>query len=229
MKRLGKNLRYFILRIFGNSWLLYQILRRLEVFEELIVRQDSQICIDGFPRSANTFLTLFFTHWNPAAETAHHVHLPLQVRMAAKFQVPTIVVIRHPLDAIISLMIREKSLYLWVAILSYSLFYRQIDRYRDSFIIADFETCITGPDKIIELANKKFKKSFNYGMLSSELNVQLFSMIDRVNNIHSGDETTTSRPSALRNDLKSELAAKISQHRFYAKALKTYLDLQAPG
>jgi len=229
VSRLVKNLQYFGLRIFGNSRLLYRFLRHLEVFDELLVRENSQICIDGFPRSANTFLTVFFAHWNPDAVVAHHVHLPLQISMAASYRVPTIVVIRHPLDAITSLMIREKSLYLWVAIISYALFYRKIDKYRERFVIADFATCVAQPEKIIELANIKFKKSFNNGTLTGELNEHLFAMIDRVNHIHDGDETTTSRPSALRNDQKMELAARIRCHRLYPGALRTYLDLQTSG
>lgn len=226
MARLCRNLQYFALRICGNSWFLYRLLRRLEVFEELIVNADSQICIDGFPRSANTFLTLFLAHWNPDVKAAHHVHLPLQIRMAAKYQVPTIVVIRHPLDAVMSLMTREKFLYPWLAILSYTLFYRKIDRYRASFIVADFSTCISEPDKIVELVNMKFKKSFKNGKLTEELQGQLFSRIDQVNQLHSGDETTTSRPSKLRNSGKQEMAAIISRNRFYPGALTTYCNFQ---
>ncbi|MEJ2521236.1 MAG: hypothetical protein P8Y91_13005 [Desulfuromonadales bacterium] len=117
-------------------------MRRFEVFDELLVRETSQLCIDGFPRSANTFLTLFFSHWNPNAAVAHHVHLPLQVRMAVKYRVPTIVLIRPPLDAITSLLIREKFLHLWVALIAYRLFYRQVARYRESFVLADFATVL---------------------------------------------------------------------------------------
>ncbi|MEJ2491159.1 MAG: hypothetical protein P8Y84_06020 [Desulfuromonadales bacterium] len=225
MWRLAKNLQYLILRIFGHSWMLYCVLRRFEVFDELLVRETSQLCIDGFPRSANTFLTLFFSHWNPNAAVAHHVHLPLQVRMAVKYRVPTIVLIRPPLDAITSLLIREKFLHLWVALIAYRLFYRQVARYRESFVLADFATSITAPEKIIEEVNIKFKKSFHNGTLTDELKEHLFVMIDGVNTLHSGDETTTSRPSRLRNDQKRQLTTRIKAHRLYAGALRTYLDL----
>lgn len=225
MLRLCKNARYLLIRICGNSFLLYTLLRQLEAFEELLVEKDTQICIEGFPRSANSFMTLFFSHWNPDVKTAHHAHLPVQIRIAARRKIPAIVVIRPPLDAIVSLLVREKNLYPWVAIKTYILFYKMIEQYRSYFILADFETCITRPDRIVDLANKKFNTSFNNGILNEELNVSLFANIDYVNKLNSGDETTTSRPSGLKENLKDELRAQISRHRLYETALRTYQSL----
>lgn len=225
MQRLLKNVRYFGIRAMGNSSVLYHVLRRIESFDELIVQKDTRICIEGFPRSANSFMTLFFAQWNPDAKVAHHLHLPLQVRMAVKYRIPTIVVIRNPLDATVSLLIREKFLSTGVALRTYVQFYRMIEKYRDNLILADFDTCINRPEEIFERANSKFGTTFKNGLLSDELNQRLFSEIDHVNRLNSGEETSTSRPSALREGLKKEITGKVKRHRFYRSADQAYRDL----
>jgi hypothetical protein len=223
MLRLFRNIKYLLIRIAGNSPALYLLLKLVPAWEELLVVKDTRICIEGFPRSANTFLVLFFSHWNPGLKAAHHLHLPIQVKMATKYKVPTVVVIRHPLDAISSLMVRESFLYTWVAIKSYILFYRMLNN--QNFIFVNFEDCTKRPETIIALVNEKYGQHFKGEVLTEQVNEHLFKMIDRVNKINAKEETATSRPSKLKDSLKKQIIVNILHHRLYGPALKLYQDL----
>ena len=222
MLRLYKNIRYFLVRRWGNSSFLYYFFRLFPSMEELIIDKDTQICIEGFPRSANSFLTLFFSHWNPEVKTAHHLHLPFQVKIAAENNIPTVVIIRKPLDAIVSLIIRENFLYTWVAIKTYILFYEMIEEHLDRLVLTSFEDAISRPDSVIEKINNKFNKSFNSGFLDKQINKHLFNVIDDVNSITGKTETAVSRPSKVKEILKKDMAEKVIKHRLYDRALKLY-------
>ena len=223
MFRFLKNIRYLLIRVAGNSSLLYRILKFIPSADELLVVKDTSICIEGFPRSANTFLALFFSYWNPELKTAHHLHLPLQIKVSARYNIPAIVVIRHPLDAISSLMVRESFLYTWVAIKTYLLFYTMVKG--QEFLLARFEDCTRRPETIIEKVNERYGKSFKFNELTDSVNERLFEMIDHVNKINENEETATSRPSRLKDSLKKKTIANIVDHRLYGRALKLYQDL----
>lgn len=53
-------------------------------------------------------------------------------------------------------------------------------------------------------------------------------MIDLVNQSNRGDVTATSRPSELKDNLKTEKGATISGHRLYREALHIYQDFANP-
>ena len=72
------------------------------------VSPRSQLVIDGFPRSANTYLHRIIRAATPEGfRIAHHVHRPQQLAWAMDFGVPTFAVFRDPVEAICSLLVRR--------------------------------------------------------------------------------------------------------------------------
>jgi len=88
---------------------LYLLLRRLRPrTRRLAVERDTELVIEGFLRSANTFAVAAFGFAQQRdVEIAHHMHAPAQVIPAVRMGIPTLVLIRHPKDAVLSLVIRE--------------------------------------------------------------------------------------------------------------------------
>jgi len=75
-------------------------------FLRRIVSPGHDLVIEGFPRSANSFAVSAFMVANGWRDprVATHVHSPAQVQLAARWGIPTIVVIRRPEQAIIGWM-----------------------------------------------------------------------------------------------------------------------------
>ena len=88
--------------------LYYPIYGRKYPANYISTNKDTQICIEGFPRSGNTYSVSAFKLANKGIKISHHLHVPAQVLLAVQYQIPTIVVIRNPLDAVTSLLILKK-------------------------------------------------------------------------------------------------------------------------
>jgi hypothetical protein len=80
---------------------LARALRRGEVVD---ARTD--IVIEGFPASANTFAVAAFRLAQEPRymRIAHHTHVPAQVIEATRLGVPAILLIREPMQAVLSVM-----------------------------------------------------------------------------------------------------------------------------
>ena len=72
---------------------------------EFLTDRDTQVVIEGFPRSANGFMVSVFKNTQPQSlKIAHHMYLPSQVIRGVQFNIPTIVLIREPKAAIASFL-----------------------------------------------------------------------------------------------------------------------------
>ena len=71
--------------------------------EDRVVCPDTELVIDGFQRSANTFASIAFEISQPRPRsTAHHLHAASQIVAAARMHIPCILLVRDPVDAVIS-------------------------------------------------------------------------------------------------------------------------------
>lgn len=94
---------------------LLRLKRRGHWSQGWIVNRETHVCIEGFPRSANSFAHAAFKSSQPDPEklsTATHTHSPAQVVQAAIWNIPTMVCIRKPTDAIAALLAFERELLL---------------------------------------------------------------------------------------------------------------------
>jgi hypothetical protein len=137
------------------------------------VNDDTDICIEGFPRSANSFAVAAFQH--PQGEPvgiAHHNHVPAPVLTAVQNDLPTVVLIRDLVEAVISNRglqlqigaVEDKPRPMHVTsemhIQSWLSFYRAAERVKDRVVIAPFEDVIDDFGSIIERVNERFGTSF---------------------------------------------------------------------
>ena len=73
-----------------------------------IVDNKSTVCVEGFPRSGNTFLYALTCQLAPSDKIAHHLHHCGQISEALRLKVPVFFIVRNPSDAISSYVIREE-------------------------------------------------------------------------------------------------------------------------
>jgi len=73
------------------------------------VDRATELVIEGFARSGNTFAVAAFSLAQPRpVRLAHHLHAPAQVLLAARMGIPCIVLVRDPVDAVASRLIRRR-------------------------------------------------------------------------------------------------------------------------
>ena len=60
----------------------------------------AELCIEGFPRSGNTFAVSLLTVLKPMVRVNHHTHHIGTIRASVFFGIPTYVIIRQPLACI---------------------------------------------------------------------------------------------------------------------------------
>ena len=160
MTSLEKNLRFYLGCKIGNLPSLFWLNYYRKQFQESIISKESDICIEGFQRSGNSFFFRVFKKYNREAAIAHHMHASMQILKALDYKVPTVVLIRRPEDAIASLLTWDDTLRLGIAIRAYIDFYKALIPIKNEFVIARFTDVTTNPSRIINLINKRYNTDF---------------------------------------------------------------------
>jgi hypothetical protein len=172
------------------------------------VFRDTDAVIEGFPRSANTFAaTAFELAQTRPVRLARHLHVPSQIIAGARLGIPTIVLVRDPEDAVLSLSLWTPHVTLEEGLRDYVRFYRRILPYRDRFVVATFEEVSTDFGEVIRRLNERFGSSFQE-FQHTEANVALcFRIIEEHDRRTAGEvvEQTVARPSQQRERMKNAL------------------------
>lgn len=174
---------------------------------ELLVSKQTDLVIEGFPRSGNTFAVVAFQlAQTKPIRIAHHLHVEAQIFNGVKQGLPVCVLIRHPVDAIKSLLIRHPQTPIKWAFSNYIQFYSNIRILTPKFHIALFDEVIENYGKTINNMNTKFGTKFDL-FIHNEQNVKaVFTEIERINKqIDKGYETHVARPSDNRIQLAEKL------------------------
>lgn len=151
---------------------LLKIKRRNHWSKEWIVAKDSNITIEGYQRSANSyFFDAFRTIQTNELKIATHVHAPSQIQKSVQLGLPTIVMIRNPLDAARSLKALEcqcnpqqmeqlLKIPLSRYLENYAFFYKNILPIKDRFVIAHFTEVVETIRPTIDRTNQMFETHF---------------------------------------------------------------------
>ncbi len=182
----------------------------------LLVMKDTEIVIEGYPRSANTFaVAAFLLAQERPVKIAHHLHVPAQVIQAVRWSIPTVVLIRGPQDAVLSLMVREPRLSAEQALKDYIIFYRTISPYRSGFIVVPFDKAINSFGQVIAQINERFGTNFKPFEHTDETIKKVFALVEEMDKMDrkrdNVTETTVARPSAIREKLKMSRRQELDQ------------------
>ncbi|MEO0508505.1 MAG: hypothetical protein AAF065_01440 [Verrucomicrobiota bacterium] len=158
------NLKHESKYVFNRSW----------VWHKKVLRSDTELIIEGYPRSGNTFAVHAFNYAQGHENTiiATHSHSAAPVIVGAQRGLPILIVIRRPAEAVASFTafqryirgINEDYVFsesnLMRAIERYIVFYSSILDLIDKCTIATFEEVISDYGAVILRVNEKFLTDF---------------------------------------------------------------------
>lgn len=165
-------------------WLYCKLFNKRNV----VVDPSTELVIEGYPRSANTYsVAVMWVSNGEDIKIAHHVHGSAQINKAVKLGIPAILLIRNPADTVASLLMRCPYLSGRDLLKNYIMFHRSLMGNINNIIIVDFETTVSSMDKVIEYINRKHNRSYFIPDLSAigdkiTSKLEYMDMRDRKNN-----------------------------------------------
>ncbi|UOM34190.1 hypothetical protein [Acuticoccus sp. I52.16.1] len=109
-----------------------------------ICTPDTELLVEGYPRSSNTFtidmLNVLAERSGGHRRTAHHTHSRRHVDLALGYGVPTVILVRRPLDAIVSYQVYSRRT-VEACVADYVAFYDGLAA-RDGYIVGTFDEIV---------------------------------------------------------------------------------------
>ncbi|MEA1890846.1 MAG: hypothetical protein U9N50_13855 [Pseudomonadota bacterium] len=206
-------------------WMFYALYQLSSINRKLMVTHKTRVTIEGYPRSANTYAVYAFKHVNQMQwdEIAHHLHVQAQIIRSVKYKIPVILLIRHPLEAVRSLVVRHDFIPVDEALEDYIRFYTNVYSLRGGFVVANFEDVIERFGEIIQQVNKRFASEFNlFPDWDEQARSAVFDEIDRRNrHMDKGKVTHLYRPDRDKESLKNGVELQ-EKSELYQEALGIY-------
>jgi hypothetical protein len=186
-----------------------------------MVRGDTDVCIEGYPRSGNSFLYRVFQRWNPESKIAHHLHVPMQVRRAIVLGVPSAVLIREPADAVSSLAVFFGGDVSDDALLkTYVSFYETLMPLRDQIAICPFEAMVADPRLLPIRLNERFGTSFAIGDWGPTAEAAVREQVTTYHRTErSGLESRLPLPNAEKDAVKQSVKPRVEEHARFEDAV----------
>lgn len=183
----------------------------------VVVDRDTEILIEGYPRSANSFSVAAFDHaQGNHPRIAHHLHAPAHVLEAMRLGVPAVVLIRDPDDAVPELVLARPHVTLRQALRSYLAFYEPLLPRRAGFVVATFSEVTTDFGAVIRRVNDRYGTSFREFLHTPKSQQAVFDAMDRYwrGRVGPGDELErrVGRPSEEREHMKDALRQPYLSH-----------------
>ena len=177
----------------------------------VVAGPDTEIVIEGFPRSANAFAVAAFARAQRPhrARIAHHVHAPAQVLAAVRRGIPALVLIRRPEDCVLEYALKKREVTLGQALRGYARFYAPLLPHRSGFVIGLFDDVVTDFGAVLRRINERFGATFHVFEHTEENVRACLEEIDAYwrDRMGAGEalEVTVNRPSEVRDRMKDAL------------------------
>jgi len=158
---------------------------------------------------------------NPDVRLAHHHHVVAQVLRASNFRVPTVVILRAPIDCVVSRAAFWNTPVLIGAIFrQWIRFFRGVEKVRDHVLVVSFEAATRKPEEVIKAINIRFNTAFNSQFPEVE---QVFSSMDQV--YTRPGQQNPNRPSADKKSVKNRIRPYVVAHKLAQPACDLYSKL----
>jgi hypothetical protein len=132
-----------------------------ENHKRTLIRRTSDLVVEGYWRCGNHFATYAFIQSQPGpVHVAHHFHAPAQLRLAAKWKVPAVLLVREPMVAVASATVFLEHDDPAPLLDFYNTFHSSLLPCKARMVISDFPRTIGDFASVIQEVNEKFGRQF---------------------------------------------------------------------
>jgi hypothetical protein len=210
---LGCRARYGARAVLSTYPVVYLPYARRKYGHETVLSSETELVIEGFQRSGNTFAVIAFelAQGRPT-RTAHHLHAAAHVLAAARRGVPILLLIRDPEATVVSHMVREPCITPRQALSNWIRFHERVQPYRERMVIAEFGAVTSDFGPVVDEINRRFGTTFRRFDHTEDNVARCFGLIDERNRQRYGAivESHVARPSIRRDELKRALVSALA-------------------
>jgi hypothetical protein len=235
MLRQARQAQYSVRYLLNGYPAIYVPLARLRhgAREDRLVKHSTELVIEGFGRSGNTFAVVAFElAQDRPVRVVHHTHAAAQIIRAVKLSIPTVLLVRDPVDTVVSHMM-YRNVGAPAALQAWARYHRRLVPYRGGFVAARFEVSTTDLGSVIREVNRQFGTSFEEFRHTDENMRRVYARIEQQNRARYGRVTETiSRPTAERDRRKGALRGLLEDRRLGGlreRAYRIYQELLTPA
>ncbi|MCG7899546.1 MAG: hypothetical protein JAY85_13955 [Candidatus Thiodiazotropha weberae] len=182
-----------------------------------ITTGNTDIVIEGFPRSANTYVAASIMVLNgDKLNIARHVHGSAQLILGIEKGIPAVLLIRNPVDAIASLKLRSPYLPSRVIIQNYIEFHKQLESYIDKLILIDFKDATNNIVSIVEYLDDYYNLSLKIPNKLQSYKNEINSMVDKMDMLDRSQKNINDFTVGRPNDTRKK-ASHLIKNNLYKK------------
>jgi hypothetical protein len=143
---------------FGHEPIFLPILLRLTPLgTSRQITPATDLVIEGFPRSGNTFTTFGVEQASGYELTiASHVHQPCQVKLALSRGLPTVLVVRDPVAALASYLVYDRRFSISTVIGEYCSYHRELVPYAERVLVCEFDEVTAHLSSVVNRINHRY-------------------------------------------------------------------------
>lgn len=195
--------------------LFWPIARLRENDKRILIRRTSDLLISGYWRCANHYAAYaFLSAQNTPLHVARHFHAPAQVMLAVRWNVPTILLIREPQEAVSSATLFLGHIDPLPLLRFYNLYYGSLVKYRGDIVVSDFRRTTGDFNSVIRAVNERYGRKFRPYLKTpvNEAYVQELIRVEHRTNMHGRIETLP-LPSCEKDQMKEQISRRLAQPR----------------
>lgn len=221
-----------IWRVLGTRpGLLPIVLRATPLGTTRQITPTTDLVVEGFPRSGNTFAHFAAALAEPEAQIVSRVHTPSQVIQAVRRRVPTLLVVRDPIDTIASMTVAASHVPPRSSLEEYIHHHEALLPLVDHVVVATFDEVVTDFDSVIDALNKRFDLGFRRFGHTPARTAAVFESIEAHHEDTWGDDRSALPvPDDERRELTLRVRAELESSRYdslVAEARTVYEALAA--
>ncbi len=201
-----------------------------------VLRPDTELVVEGFARSANTFaVDAFQMAQGRAVRMVHHTHAPAVVIAAVKAGLPTLLIVRDPTRTTLSHM-AYRDISAGPALRAWIRYHGRVLPYRHGCVVVSFDDVTSDLGAVIRRVNERFGTCFVEFDHSRSNEARVFRVIEQRNTAKFGGQIgewtirSVARPSADRQAMERRYRTELESPRLTGlrrRADELYLVLTA--
>ena len=211
----------------GRSPFLYQLLHRARRAPRSrnLVGPATDLCIESPSGSGNSVFVRSFQIANPEVRVAHHHHVAAQIRRSVALGVPTLVILRNPIDCSVSRS-RQAPWMVGPVLSQWIHFFRVVEVLEAGLLRLPFELVTSDPGAAVRLVNERFSRDFETDLPDAE---HVFARMDAGWRQLSGGDASVpnpNRPDPSADEHRRRVRPRARAHPLAAPALELYERLR---